>query len=102
MRRRGFVGLLGGAAVALPVSALSQPAGRRIAALWAFKETDPDGRAVFEAFGSGLRELGWGGARIESRWGGGDVETTKAYAAELVRLSPDLIFAHLNAQLGPL
>ena len=102
MRRREFVGLLGGAAVAFPISAVAQPAGRRIGALWPFKETDPDGQAVFEAFRSGLRELGWGGATIESRWGGGNVETTKAYAAELVRLAPDIIFAHLNAQLGPL
>jgi putative ABC transport system substrate-binding protein len=102
MRRREFIGLLGGAAAAFPVSALAQQAGRRIAALWPFKETDPDGQAVFEAFRSGLRELGWGGIHIESRWGGGNVETTKAYAAELVRLSPDIIFAHLNAQLGPL
>jgi putative ABC transport system substrate-binding protein len=102
MRRREFVGLLGGAAVALPISALAQQPARRIGALWPFKETDPDGQAVFEAFRSGLRELGWGGARIESRWGGGNVETTRAYAAELVRLAPDIIFAHLNAQLGPL
>jgi len=104
MRRREFVGLLGGAAVALPFSARAQHAGasRRIAALWPFKETDPDGQAVLEAFRSGLRELGLGGIHLESRWGGGNVETTKAHAAELVRLSPDVIFAHLNAQLGPL
>src|SRR3954454_5610306 len=102
MRRREFVELLGGAAVAFPTFARAQPAGRRIGALWPFKETDPDGQAVFEAFRSGLRELGWGGAHIESRWGGGNVDTTRAYAAELVRLAPEIIFAHLNAQLGPL
>src|SRR3954452_19741625 len=102
MRRREFIGLLGGTAVALPVSALAQRTARRIGALWPFKETDPDGEAVLEAFRTGLRELGWGGVQIESRWGGGNVATTKAYAAELVRLSPDIIFAHLNAQLGPL
>src|SRR4051794_5946027 len=70
MKRREFVGLLSGA-IAFPVSALAQPTGRRIGALWPFKETDGDGQAVFEAFRSGLRELGWGGAHIESRWGGG-------------------------------
>jgi putative ABC transport system substrate-binding protein len=102
MRRREFVRLLGGAALAFPSFARAQPAGRRIGALWALKETDPDGQAVFEAFRSGLRELGWGAAKIESRWGGGNVDTTRAYAAELVRLAPDIIFAHLNAQLGPL
>ena len=89
MRRREFIGVLGGAAVASSFSALAQQAGRvrRIAALWPFKETDPDGQAVMEAFRSGLRELGWGGVQIESRWAGGNVELTKAYAAELVRLS---------------
>jgi putative ABC transport system substrate-binding protein len=109
MRRREFLGLVGGAAV-LPLASRAQQtsraqqagAGRRIAALWPFKETDPDGQAVLEAFRSGLRELGLSGIHLESRWGGGNVETTKAYAAELVRLSPDVIFAHLNAQLGPL
>jgi len=102
MRRREFVGLLGGAVFALPARAQQASASRRIAALWPFKEADPDGQAVLEAFRSGLRELGLGGIRLESRWGGGNVETTKAYAAELVGLSPDVIFAHLNAQLGPL
>ena len=104
MRRREFLGLVGSASL-LPIAARAQQVGRtrRIAALWPFKETDPDGQAALEAFRSGLRELGWGGIHIESRWGGGgNVETTKAYAAELVKLSPDVIFAHLNAQLGPL
>ena len=104
MQRREFFGLVGGASL-LPLAARAQQTGRsrRIAALWPFKETDPDGQAVLEAFRSGLRELGWGGIPIESRWGaGGNVETTKAYAAELVKLAPDVIFAHLNAQLGPL
>ena len=74
--------------------------GRRIGALWPFNETDPDGQAVFEAFRSGLRELGWGGATIESRWGGGNVETTKAHAAELVRLAPPVLARHALQRSG--
>ena len=54
------------------------------------------------AFRQGLREFGWGDVQVESRWGGGDVERTRAHAAELVALSPDVIFAYFNAQLGPL
>src|SRR5262249_26519598 len=50
----------------------------------------------------GLRGLGWGEAVIESRWGGGNKERTAAYARELVALSPDVLFAYFNAQLGPL
>ena len=104
MRRRRLIGLLGGAAMAWPLAALAQQTGRsrRIAALWPFNETDADGQAALGALRSGLRELGWDGIVIESRWGGGNVERTRNYAAELVGLSPDVIFAYFNAQLGPL
>ena len=103
MHRREFVGLLGGVAL-WPLAAQAQQAGRprRIAALWPFNETDPDGQAALGALRSGLRELGWSEIAIESRWGGGNVERTRSYAAELVGLSPDVIFAYFNAQLGPL
>jgi putative ABC transport system substrate-binding protein len=103
MHRREFVGLLGGVAL-WPLAAQAQQAGRprRIAALWPFNETDPDGQAALGALRSGLRELGWSDIAIESRWGGGNVERTRSYAAELVGLSPDVIFAYFNAQLGPL
>jgi len=104
MRRRRLIGLLGGAAMAWPLAALAQQTGRsrRIAALWPFNETDADGQAALGALRSGLRELGWNDIVIESRWGGGNVERTRNYAAELVGLSPDVIFAYFNAQLGPL
>jgi putative ABC transport system substrate-binding protein len=108
MRRREFIGLVGGAAALpsfiLPLAARAQQAGRtrRVAGLWPFNETDADGQVVIAAFRDGLRELGWPDIRIESRWGGGNIERTQAYAAELVGLSPDVIFAYFNAQLGPL
>jgi putative ABC transport system substrate-binding protein len=102
MRRREFIA--GIAAASWPLAARAQQAGRvkQVAALWPFNETDPDGQAAISALREGLRELGWADMRIESRWGGGDVERTKAYAAELAGLSPDLIFAYFNAQLAPL
>jgi putative tryptophan/tyrosine transport system substrate-binding protein len=103
MKRREFFGLLGAAAVwPLVTHAQQTVRPRRIAALWPFNETDPEGQAVLGTLRSGLRELGWGDAAIESRWGGGNVERTRSYAAELAGLSPDVIFAYLNAQLGPL
>ena len=103
MRRRAFILALG-AAASSALAARAQPAGRtrRVAALWPFNETDGDGQVVIAAFRDGLRELGWADTRIESRWGGGNIERTQAYAAELVGLSPDVIFAYFNAQLGPL
>lgn len=104
MRRREFITLLGCAPAAWPVSAWGQQLvlARRIAALWPFSETDPDGQAALAALREGLRELGWGDIAIENRWSGGSVERTRGYAAELVALSPDVIFAYFNAQLGPL
>jgi hypothetical protein len=34
------------------------------------------------------------------RWGGGDVERTRRFAAEPVHLSPEVIFAYAKAQLS--
>jgi putative ABC transport system substrate-binding protein len=105
MKRRDFILAVGGVATAgWPLAARAQQTGhlRRIAALWPFNEADVDGQAAMAALREGLGELGWAAARIESRWGGGNVERTRAYAAELVALAPDVMFAYFNAQLGPL
>jgi putative tryptophan/tyrosine transport system substrate-binding protein len=104
MKRRAFMGLVIGGAIARPLALVADQAPRHktIAALWPFEETDVEGEAVMVALNEGLKELGWAAVRIESRWGGGDAERTKAYAEELVRMSPDIIFAYFNAQLGPL
>jgi putative ABC transport system substrate-binding protein len=103
MKRREFIGLIG-AGVVWPLTAHAQQTGRtrRVAALWPFNESDPDGQAAIAALRSGLRELGWADIAIENRWGGGNIERTRSYAAELVALSPDVIFGYFNAQLGPL
>src|SRR5712675_949786 len=96
MKRREFFRLIGAMAASVwPLAAQAQQAGRprRIAALWPFNETDPDGQAALGALRLGLRELGWSDIAIESRWGGGNIERTRSYAAELVGLSPDVIVA---------
>jgi putative tryptophan/tyrosine transport system substrate-binding protein len=108
--RREFISLLGGAAatsIAWPLAARAQqPAGiRRIGALMDTAEDNPEGQARIAAFRQGLQELGWTqgrNIRIDLRWGGGDIERTRAYAAELVGLKPDVIFAYAAAQLAPL
>lgn len=104
MRRRDFIGLFGGCTITWPFAAHAQQGrnARQVAVLWPFNETDTDGQASMTAFRDGLRGLGWPNIKIEARWGGGNVERTKAYAAELVALSPDVLFAYFNAQLGPL
>ena len=78
---------------------------RRIGALMPFTDDDSEAKAFVAALRQGLQELGWTDGRnirIEYRWGDRNVERTHAYAAELVGLSPDLIFAFFNAQLAPL
>jgi putative tryptophan/tyrosine transport system substrate-binding protein len=106
MKRREFITLLGGAA-AWPLAAHAQQRDgvRRIAVLMDTEETNTDGQARIAAFRQGLQQLGWTedrNIRIDLRWGGGNVERTRAYAAELVGLKPDVIFAYAVAQLAPL
>src|SRR5262245_66045139 len=58
---------------------------------------DAEGQARVKALQQGLQELGWiegRNVRIDYRWTGGDATRIRAYAAELVKLSPDVIVAH--------
>jgi putative ABC transport system substrate-binding protein len=48
------------------------------------------------AFEEGLQKLGWGqgrNVRIDYRWGRGEDQRLRTYAAELVRAAPDVLFA---------
>jgi putative tryptophan/tyrosine transport system substrate-binding protein len=106
VRRRDFVRFLGGAA-AWPLAARAQQPERvrRVGVLMDTDESNSDGQARIAAFRDALRTLGWIEGRniqIEYRWGGGDVERTRGYAAELVSFNPDVIFAYAAAQLAPL
>jgi putative tryptophan/tyrosine transport system substrate-binding protein len=107
MRRRDFITLLGGAAVSWPPTARAQQPERvrRVGALMPFTADDTEAKAIVAALRQGLEELGWTDGRnirVDYRWGGSNAERTRAYAVELVGLSPDLIFAFFNAQLAPL
>ena len=53
----------------------------------------------------GLAQLGWTdgrNVRIDTRWGAGDADHIRKYAAELVALAPDVILASGTATVGPL
>ncbi len=89
MRRREFIALLSGAAVAgpLPLGAQSQRVPR-VALLIALAENDPEGQARVVAFRQSLEELGWTVGRnlqIDSRWGLTDDERARAAVADLLR-----------------
>jgi len=96
MRRRAVITLLGGAAI-WPMAARAQPQRmRRIGMLLSLAEGDPAGLEFVTAFAQGLAELGWTvgrNVRIEYRWGAGDLDRFRKYAAELVALSPDVVLA---------
>ena len=107
MRRREFITLLGGAAVASPLAARSQPAERmrRIGVLLGLVANDPEGQARIARFQQALQQLGWidgRNLRTDIRWGGGNVDDIRKYAAELVALAPDVILATASVSVGPL
>jgi putative ABC transport system substrate-binding protein len=107
MKRREFITLLGGAAVAWPLAARAQSADRmrRIGVLMSTTADDPEGQARIAAFQQGLQQFGWAighNVRIDSRWPAGDPERFRRYAAELVALSPDVILATGSAAAAPL
>jgi putative ABC transport system substrate-binding protein len=96
MRRRDFITLVGGAAVTWPLAARAQQPRRmrRIGVLMYTAADDALGQAWSAAFAQGLQQLGWevgGNVRIDYRWGAGDTDRFRRYAAELVALGPDVI-----------
>ena len=107
LKRREFITLLGGAAAAWPLAARAQQGERmrRIGVLMTAAADDPEGQARLAAFLQGLQQLGWTvgrNVRIDTRWGAGDADDIRKYAAELVALAPDVILAAGGATVGPL
>jgi putative ABC transport system substrate-binding protein len=99
MRRREFIALVGSAVAAWPLDARAQqPAPmRRVGVLLSTREDDPDGQVRAGMIRKGLEELGWTEGRtieLDFRWAGGDPVRASSYAAELVRLKPDVIIAN--------
>jgi putative tryptophan/tyrosine transport system substrate-binding protein len=104
MRRREFITLIGSASVAWSIAARAQEPKRRIGVLMSMAEEDPEGQARVRAFVDGLQQFGWTeghNVRIDIRWAGNPADTGK-YAAELVALAPDVIFAPVSAIVAAL
>jgi putative tryptophan/tyrosine transport system substrate-binding protein len=105
MNRRELIAILGGSAIACPLSAKAQQVGRmrRIGMLMGLPD-DKEGESWIVAFQQGLQTLGWMEGRnilIEVRWAG-DANRFRAYAAELVALAPDVMLASSAAAAAAL
>ena len=107
MKRREFITLLGGAAVARPMAARAQQSDgrRRVGVLMNVGESDVQGRARLDAFVQRLKELGWSegrNLRLDVCWGAGDAELFRRYANELLVLAPDVIVANASVTVAAL
>jgi putative tryptophan/tyrosine transport system substrate-binding protein len=107
MKRRDFITLLGGAAVAWPLAARAQQPERmrRIGILLATTADDAEFQAWVGAFLQALALLGWTigrNVRIDTRWATANAVEIRRHAAELAALAPDVILAHGASTVGPL
>ena len=105
MRRREFIGLIGGTAAAWPLAARAQQGMRKLGVLMIVADNESDSKRRIAAFQEGLRGLGWHDGqniRIEYRWAAGRAELVRQYARELVALAPDVILANGTAVVAEL
>jgi putative ABC transport system substrate-binding protein len=95
--RRELLIALGGAA-AWPLTARAQQGERtrRVGVLMNLASDDAEGQARLAAFHQGLQQLGWTVGRnvqIDYRWGAGDADRIRKFAAELIAVAPDVILS---------
>jgi len=109
MKRREFITLMGGAAAlaagARPVHAQQGERMRRIGMLTGAASSNSEVQARYAAFLQALQQLGWTEGRnlkVDRRFGAGNVDDTRKYAAELVALAPDVILSSGASSTGPL
>ena len=107
MRRRDFISLIGGAAVAWPLVAQAQQNARmrRVGVILPATADDPDYQARVGAFLQELQQSGWRigqNVQIDTRWATANAATIRRHASELVALAPDVILAHGASTIGPL
>jgi putative ABC transport system substrate-binding protein len=105
VRRRDFIAIVGAAAaVGWPVVARAQSGGqRKIAVLAIGTPTNPVYQTNIAAFMEGLRDRGWvdgQNVHVDLRWGAGNADLEKSFAADIVKLAPDVILACGTANLA--
>ena len=99
MRRREFIKVIGSGAFAWPLAVRAEQSERmrRIGMLMLYPEDDSEGQVRATAFQQGLQKLGWRvghNIQIDFQWGFGNADWLRSGAAQLLRLSPDVILAN--------
>jgi putative ABC transport system substrate-binding protein len=100
--RRKFLATTGGAAAAWALAARAQQAGKVARLGWLRLGSAADFAGRVEALRTGLRELGYVEGKdivIEFRWPE-TVDQLSKFAAELVRMNVDIIFASSSIEVG--
>jgi putative ABC transport system substrate-binding protein len=104
MRRREFIGLIGGGVVWPLAARAQQPERVRRIGVLMYLAADAEGHARLAAFTQALKQLGWSDGhdvRIDTRWATAD--DIHRHAAELVALAPDVLVAGTGtATVAPL
>ncbi len=95
LRRREFLGAIGGGLVTWPFAARAQQPNRmRLIGVLQGTADDAQAKVRFSAFQQELQQLGWTdghNVRFNHRWGEGNADVMRRQAAELVALAPDVI-----------
>lgn len=95
MRRREFIGFIGGVAAAWSLDAHAQQP-KRIGWLEQGQPGDPAAQTRIAAVRQGLEQLGWVVGRnlqIDYRWGVVSFEMAQRLGEELLSLSPDVVLS---------
>ncbi len=98
MRRREFIGVVGGASLVMPPAARARnlQGMRRLGVLMPGVQDDADSTPRIAAFRQELQGLGWKDGEnihVDYRWGAGRTAVIRQHAQELVALAPDVIVA---------
>lgn len=106
MKRREFIGLLGGGAAAWPLMAQAQQADRlrRLGVIIAVGKT-PEYVAALAAFEQTLESQGWKpgvNLRIDYHWSAGSLEGAQSAAEEVEAFNADVILAQSQAVVDAL
>ena len=106
MRRRDFVGLLGGLTATCPLRVLAQQGERirHIAIMMGLAENDTETEARLVKFKNEMEKLGWSegrNLRIQIRYAPAGAQATEV-AKELIGSHPEVILAHSAQVAGAL